>query len=61
MFAGVRPAVYFRGLAASLIFGLAGAQFVHWIYQPLEGFQEDIDKRKAELRAEKAKAKEDSD
>ncbi|KAL4226605.1 Small integral membrane protein 4 [Mactra antiquata] len=46
---------YIKASVVSILFGLAGAQTVHRIYKPLEGFQEEIDQRKKEIRAEKAR------
>lgn len=50
--AGVTWSVYLKGVTAALLSMFAGAQAVHVIYRPLDDFQEQVEKLKAELRAE---------
>lgn len=58
--AGVTWGTYLKGVTAALLSMFAGAQAVHIVFRPLDDFQEQVDKRKAELRAEGVKPDLDS-
>lgn len=54
--AGVTWGKYITVFATYLLSMFAGAQTVHYIYKPLDDFNAEIERRKKEIRAERAQA-----
>lgn len=59
--AGVSASKYITFLAAAMLSMMAGSQFVHVLYQPLEGLDILVEKEKERLKASMSIEKVQSD